>query len=165
MQHYDYKSVLCMFHYANVELYEECILGGLVLMNSSLLFKASSLPMSIIIVGVGPAEFDGKMREMCVSLRMCEDVISVQSIRDSEDQIKREICFTHVPVRPIRNFPKRHQKCVYYKSFDFSIGLSVHSLTHPAPLLSSGKCVIQLLLVKLFSLPIVDLYNFILFVL
>lgn len=61
-------------------------LGGLVLMNSFLLFKASSLPMSIIIVGVGPAEFDGKMREMCVSLRMCEDVISVQSIRDSKEK-------------------------------------------------------------------------------
>jgi len=75
MSYYDCKSVLCTIHYANVELYEECILGGLVLMNSFLLFKASSLPMSIIIVGVGPAEFDGKMREMCVSLRMCEDVI------------------------------------------------------------------------------------------
>ncbi len=35
-------------------------------MNHSLLLKASSLPMSIIIVGVGPAEFDGKMSDMDV---------------------------------------------------------------------------------------------------
>lgn len=70
-----YCNTVIFFAHTNVELYEEGILGGLVLTNCSLLLKASSLPMSIIIVGVGPAEFDGKMREMCMSLRMCEDVI------------------------------------------------------------------------------------------
>lgn len=32
--------------------------------------QAASLPMSIIIVGVGPAEFDGK--SVCVRTYMCE---------------------------------------------------------------------------------------------
>lgn len=29
--------------------------------------QAASLPMSIIIVGVGPAEFDGKCASVCVA--------------------------------------------------------------------------------------------------
>ncbi len=32
--------------------------------------QAASLPMSIIIVGVGPAEFDGKQEFVCVCVSM-----------------------------------------------------------------------------------------------
>lgn len=53
-------------------------------MNSSLLFKASSLPMSIIIVGVGPAEFDGKMREV-YAIRSKEIPVSLIFQRDQSD--------------------------------------------------------------------------------
>lgn len=50
-------------------------------MNCFFLFKASSLPMSIIIVGVGPAEFDGKISDVKWVSVWCLggwDIITVQ---------------------------------------------------------------------------------------